>query len=149
MDTDKRIKAEGLPFELEISVTGLGAIQEFVLDDDTYDGEEGYFENKMLWVSAFKVVPEAIKLVPEATAQIEALRFDDVLVWAGTGAGIGIDLCGAYDDVTGIVMPSVFNKFGAIWMPARNKVSLKHTDDTGLDVTSTVKLWGLYTERTM
>lgn len=113
----------------------------FDLDVNSYDGSTGaFFENKMLWVSAVKVVPDA--------GSITEIRFDEKLVWTGLVAGEGIDLSGVgYENSTPVMIPpsNVESKYGVKFLPIRNKFSIQNT--TGANV-SKVFIWGVYTRRT-
>jgi hypothetical protein len=141
MNIEERIIAEGRPFYLTVSVVAPAVQNDFELDTDTYDTVAGFFEDKMLWVAGMRVVSG-----PADT--VTGVDFDDTLVWANTSgvAGTGIDLSGQYDALLTAVMPKIKDAYGVTWLPVRNRINIYVPGAVG---TTTVELWGVYTERTM
>ena len=121
---------------IELSTAGDAAEVEFILDSDTYDSTAGYFENKMLWVSAFNVNAGT-------HSTIEYLDFDDILVWFGQTTDDDLTLDG--EQATDMPMTNVETKFGVKFLPIRNTFTVKNT--AGSTDVSKVTLWGLYTKR--
>ena len=142
IDLDKLLQ-EGRPFAIKLETATDDAEVEFDLDTDTYDTVPAFFKDKMLWVSA-------IKVVPGTGDKIEALRFDEIMAWNGDGvADVGLDLSGIpYESATpiGIAQANVKDVFGNNYLPVRNSFQLKN--ESGASAKSTVYLWGIYTERT-
>jgi hypothetical protein len=141
IDMDKLMK-EGKPFTITLATDATGALFEFVLDTDTYDGVAGFFEDKMLWISGMRLTTGA--------ACIAEVRLDEILAYVDLVAGAGVDLSGIlHESVTpiGYNKSSIKDVYGVPYLAARNKFSIQQTT-TAPPAFSAVELWGVYTERT-
>jgi len=143
LELEERILQEGRPFQLTLSTAADAAEVEFALDTDTPPiiGASGFFEDKMLWISAMEVDAGA-------ASTIEYLKLDDELVFGfdSTLNGVGLQLNGEPDIVNTLTNPNVKDKYGHM-LACRNSIKLKNL--AGSTNISTVTLWGVYTKRNM